>query len=88
MRIVTITVYAIQVEESNSVIDRTDFSLPITLSEGDATLNLAITLFYCEETTFCLIDEVTIIVPVTVSADSETTTIAIERQVVLPEALQ
>jgi sugar lactone lactonase YvrE len=79
---------AVSFDDNHFVIDETSMTIPLELSAGEATLSLDVTLFYCEEDTVCLIDEATLQLPVSVSEDSESSVMSIEREVQLPEALR
>lgn len=61
--------------------------IPVIFLAGEGTLDFTVTLFYCEakDEKFCLIDEFTVNVPVIVAADSQTTTITVERNVTPPQ---
>ncbi|MDQ7036248.1 MAG: hypothetical protein Q9P01_15875, partial [Anaerolineae bacterium] len=61
-------------------------NIPVTFTEGEAALTLNMTIFYCEEDTFCLVDDVTVIVPVNVTDDAENSGIIIDHTITLPEA--
>jgi thiol-disulfide isomerase/thioredoxin len=62
-------------------------AIPFTFASGSATITLDMSLFYCEAQTesVCLIDVVTIRVPVQVSDDAPGSDVMIERVVELPE---
>ncbi|MCA9913198.1 MAG: hypothetical protein KC496_07605, partial [Anaerolineae bacterium] len=78
---------AVQFSQDRSIIEGETVSIPLTLAEGDTTLTLDVTLYYCEaeNEAFCLIDEVTIFVPVTITPDADTSTIDVQRDITLPE---
>ncbi len=73
--------------EERAILESETLSLPLTFTEGDTTLTLEVTLFYCEaeNEALCLIDEVTIQAPVTVTAEATSTAIQVQRDVTLPE---
>jgi thiol-disulfide isomerase/thioredoxin len=77
---------SVQVAESHYSIEESSLSIPATFSAGESTISFNTTLFYCEEDSYCLIDEVTIHLPVLVSEAGESS-ISIEREVLLPEGL-
>jgi DNA-binding beta-propeller fold protein YncE len=60
--------------------------VPVTLSEGQASLTGNLTIYYCEsvQESLCFIDQVNVTAPVTVSADGDAPTIQIERAVTPP----
>jgi DNA-binding beta-propeller fold protein YncE len=60
--------------------------VPVALSEGEATLSGYVNAYYCEavEETLCYLDEVTVSLPVVVSADGEARELVIERAVTPP----
>jgi thiol-disulfide isomerase/thioredoxin len=76
---------AVTVANERVLIADKTVTVPVTLAEGEATLTLNMTVFYCEEDALCLIDEVTVLVPVTVTADADSSTITIDRTITLPE---
>jgi hypothetical protein len=61
-------------------------SIPVTLTEGSATVTGSLTIYYCESVNvnLCFIDEVQLIAPVTVSASGGGTTIQIDRPITPP----
>lgn len=61
--------------------------IPVAFVAGEGTLAFKVTLFYCEakDEQFCLVDEFSVNLPVTVTEDSENTTLTIERTVTPPE---
>jgi hypothetical protein len=63
--------------------------IPVQFTTGSGTLALAVTLFYCEaeQETVCLVDQLSITAPITVS-DEGNTTITIPHTVILPAAYQ
>lgn len=71
-----------------TVVDVTNISVPITLTEGDGELNADLTLYYCREgeEALCFIDTVSYIVPIEVVDSSRATYIAIElvRDIIAP----
>lgn len=77
---------AVTFESEHIVIPQKIVNSPLTFTEGEATLTLNMTVFYCEEDTFCLVDDVTVIVPVTVTAEATSTSITIDHTITLPEA--
>ncbi len=78
---------AVQVESEQVILADETVTVPLNLTEGEATLTLAVTLFYCEaeNEAFCLVDEVTIRVPITVAEDAADGRIEVQRDVTLPE---
>lgn len=62
-------------------------TVPVTLSEGSATVTGELTVYYCEavQESLCFIDEATVNVRVSVSADGSGTTIQIMRDITPPE---
>jgi thiol-disulfide isomerase/thioredoxin len=76
---------AVTLAEARVLIADKTVTIPVTLVEGDTTLTLNMTVFYCEEDALCLIDEVTMLVPVTVTADADNSTITIDHTITLPE---
>jgi DNA-binding beta-propeller fold protein YncE len=62
-------------------------TIPVTLSEGSASLSAALTVYYCEAVneSLCFIDDVQISAPVMVSADGAESAIQIERAIVPPD---
>ncbi len=60
--------------------------LPVTLSEGSATLSAELTTYYCEAVneSLCFIDRVTITLPVTVAAGASGSALSIERALIPP----
>lgn len=69
------------------VITATSVAMPFIFANGSATITLDMSLFYCEAQTesVCLIDVVTITVPVVVNDDAPTSDVIIQRSVELPE---
>lgn len=78
---------AVAFADNRFVIKDTSLNIPVTLSEGNSTISLAVTLYYCKEDKACLIDEATLILPVTVSTDGGTTDLTIDRKISLPAGL-
>ncbi len=62
-------------------------SVPVTLTEGSATVTGALTIYYCEavKESLCFIDDVVINAPVTVSAEGAGTSVVVERDITPPE---
>ncbi|MCB9450358.1 MAG: redoxin domain-containing protein [Anaerolineaceae bacterium] len=60
--------------------------VPVTLTEGRATLHGDLTIYYCEKVNLdlCFIDQVQVSIPVVVTADSDDTTIHIDREIIPP----
>jgi DNA-binding beta-propeller fold protein YncE len=60
--------------------------IPVTLSEGSASLTGSLTIYYCEsvQESLCFIDDVVITAPITVSTDGTVSAIQIERVIVPP----
>ncbi|MEO1286218.1 MAG: thioredoxin-like domain-containing protein [Chloroflexota bacterium] len=77
----------VDADSSQAIITETTTIIPISASVGETILSLTIELFYCEEDSFCLIDDVQIDVPLVISDDSDNRTITINREVTLPEGL-
>lgn len=82
----------ITVDESAHVFDSVVItelttSVPLTLIEGESTVSLMIEFFYCEDDSYCLIDDVEFIVPVVVTTDAENNNIIVNREATLPEFL-
>lgn len=73
--------------DNRVVITELTTSVPLMLSEGESTVSLTIEFFYCEENSYCLIDDVEFIVPIIVTPDAETDSIIVNREVTLPEFL-
>src|SRR5690606_30168190 len=61
-------------------------TIPVTLSEGSASLTGSLTIYYCEAVneSLCFIDDATIPAPVTVSAGEAESAIRIERAIIPP----
>lgn len=68
-------------------VEAVEFSVPVTLTEGEDELSGYLTTYYCEaeQETLCFIDDVRIEVPVTVSADGSTSDILVERTITPPQ---
>ena len=77
---------SVQVPDS-VVISELTTSIPVIVAEGESTISLTIEFFYCEEDSYCLIDDVEFIVPIIVTDDADSTVIEISREVTLPEFL-
>ncbi len=62
-------------------------SIPVTLSEGKATVKGDLTIYYCEavKESLCFIDRVTVSIPVTVKADASGTVLKAERVITPPQ---
>ena len=80
---------AIEIAEADraQVIDGLEIRLPVTLHEGEDVLYGMMRLYYCEAVneSLCLIDQIEIEVPVTVSADGASGEIVIDRVIVPPD---
>ena len=74
-------------ETSYAIDENAEVTIPVTLKASEGTLNLATTVYYCEaeKQEYCLVDDVQITVPVTVSDAGESNTIEVEREIVVPE---
>lgn len=61
--------------------------VPLILAAGEGEIRIASTLYYCEaeEEAFCLIDDVEIVLPLTVAADGAAPALDITRRIALPE---
>lgn len=77
---------AVTFEAERILIEDTTVNVPLELSEGDATLTLEMTLFYCEaeNEAYCLIEDVRIMAPIMVAAEGASI-ITIEHMVHPPE---
>lgn len=69
------------------VITEENTTIPLMLSAGESTLSLTIRLFYCEEDSYCLIDDVQVDLPLVIVDDADTQRIIIDRLVTLPDGL-
>lgn len=74
-------------DDTRLVITEETTIIPMTVSEGEASLELTVALFYCEEDSYCLIDDVVINVPLVISSDAGNAVININREINLPEFL-
>jgi len=81
------TVQLSDAEDNRVVITEESTTIPLNLSEGETTLSLTIELFYCEEDSFCLIDDVQIDVPLVITSDSANSVIEVNREVTLPDII-
>lgn len=77
---------AVQFEAERVILDNEAITIPATFSEGSDEALLTMTLFYCEaeNEAFCLIEEVTLVIPITVT-EGDDDTITIDHIVELPE---
>jgi thiol-disulfide isomerase/thioredoxin len=84
---VTVTVEgaAVTITTDRVLLPEQSISIPVTFTEGESTLTLSMTVYYCEQDELCFIDEVTVLIPITVTADAENTRITVEHTIVLPE---
>jgi thiol-disulfide isomerase/thioredoxin len=81
---------AVQIAEADRVqsipAPEMPLSIPVTLSEGEASVSGDLTIYYCEsiKESLCFIDQVVVNVPVTVSADGTGSSIQIARAITPP----
>lgn len=74
-------------EDNRVVISEENSMIPLNLSAGESSLSLTIALFYCEDDSYCLIDDVTIIVPLIIEESADNKQITVNREVILPDFL-
>lgn len=74
-------------EDSRVVITEEGTRIPLNLQAGESTISLTIALFYCEDDSYCLIDDVMITVPLIIEATSSNNEIIVNREVTLPDFL-
>lgn len=74
-------------DDTRVVISEENSVIPLNLSAGDSSLSLTIALFYCEDDSYCLIDDVTIVVPLIIEDNADTSQIVVNREVTLPDFL-
>ncbi|GAB5491728.1 MAG: hypothetical protein Phog2KO_19430 [Phototrophicaceae bacterium] len=74
-------------DDTRVVISDENSVIPLNLSAGDSSLSLTIALFYCEDDSYCLIDDVTIVVPLIIEDNADTSQIVVNREVTLPDFL-
>ncbi len=74
-------------DDNRVLITEESTTIPLTLEDGESTIILTIALFYCEEDSYCLIDDVTITVPLFVTPTSSNNQIIVNREVTLPDFL-
>ncbi|MGB1287000.1 MAG: thioredoxin-like domain-containing protein [Aggregatilineales bacterium] len=77
----------VQFDSNSHVLTETSLDIPITLTAGDDTVILNLTVYYCEtdNLSVCIIDDVTITVPVTVTENADNSILSVERDIILPE---
>lgn len=76
------------VDASQSIVEpELPVRIPVTLTEGSATVTGALTTYYCEAVneSLCFIDRVTVQIPVTVGAGGTGTEIVVERAITPPQ---
>ena len=85
----SVTGEAVQLADGSATIEIEEVtaSIPATFSAGEGTVSMTLTVFYCEaeNEAVCLIDEVTIDAPLTVSDDADDSTLDVARVITLPE---
>ena len=74
-------------DDSRVVITEENTTILLTVEDGQSTITLTIALFYCEEDSYCLIDDVIITVPLFITPTSSNNQIVVNREVTLPDFL-
>ncbi len=74
--------------EPEVIVTAEQVEVPFTLTPGEAQVTLEMSLFYCEadRESVCLIDLVTISMPLVVAEDAPAAPWQVTREVALPEA--
>lgn len=79
--------FAKEDQTQSIVAPKLPLSIPVTLSEGKATVKGDLTIYYCEavKESLCFIDRVTVTIPVTVTADASGSVLKAERVITPPQ---
>jgi DNA-binding beta-propeller fold protein YncE len=78
---------AIDISESQMIIDALEVSVPATLNEGEGVLNGDLTIYFCEaeRESLCFIDTFKVELPVTVNAEGDSHDLIVERDLIPPD---
>lgn len=76
----------ISLEATSYALTGSQVSLPASFSEGDGTLEVQLTVYYCEaeQEAYCLIDDVSVELPFTIAEDGSES-LELPRTIILPE---